>query len=103
MKAVSLSFEDTADLAENDQERIFTYYGIERGPRSTQSSMRFEQLEPSETAKLSDDRTFQLKEEQVKIGKRQVEDGGVRLPKIVRTETISQPVEHQREEIVINR
>jgi len=37
------------------------------------------------------------------VGKRQVEVGSVRLRKIVRTETVNQPVEIQREEIVIER
>jgi len=44
-----------------------------------------------------------LSEEEVKIGKRSVEAGGVRLRKIVRTETVNQPVELEREEIVIER
>lgn len=44
-----------------------------------------------------------LSEETVKIGKREVEAGGVRLRKIVRTEVVNQPVELQREEIVIER
>ena len=45
--------------------------------------------------------SVQLHEEQIKIGKRQVEAGGVRLRKIIRAEKINQPVELQREEIVI--
>jgi uncharacterized protein (TIGR02271 family) len=44
-----------------------------------------------------------LNEETVKIGKREVETGGIRLRKIVRTETVNQPVELQREEIVVER
>jgi uncharacterized protein (TIGR02271 family) len=44
-----------------------------------------------------------LHEEQIRVGKRQVETGGVRLKKIVRTETVNQPVELQREEIVVER
>jgi uncharacterized protein (TIGR02271 family) len=46
---------------------------------------------------------MKLSEEQLKIGKREVEAGGVRLRKIVRTETVNQPVELKREEIVIER
>jgi uncharacterized protein (TIGR02271 family) len=44
-----------------------------------------------------------LSKEEVKIGKREVEAGGVRLRKIIRTETVNQPVELQREEIVVER
>jgi uncharacterized protein (TIGR02271 family) len=47
--------------------------------------------------------TVKLHEEQLKVGKRQVEAGGIRLRKIVRTETVNQPVELQREEIVVER
>lgn len=44
-----------------------------------------------------------LHEEHVHVGKRTVEEGGVRLRKIVRTETVQQPVELQREEIQVER
>jgi uncharacterized protein (TIGR02271 family) len=44
-----------------------------------------------------------LREEELKVGKRQVEYGGVRLKKIVRTERVNQPVELKREEMVIER
>jgi uncharacterized protein (TIGR02271 family) len=37
------------------------------------------------------------------VGKREVEYGGVRLRKVVRTEVVNQPVELTREEIVIER
>ena len=46
---------------------------------------------------------MQLKEESVQIGKREVEYGGVRLRKIIRTEQVNQPIELKREEIVIER
>jgi uncharacterized protein (TIGR02271 family) len=42
-------------------------------------------------------------EEELKVGQRQVEAGGVRLRKIIKTEVVNQPVEVQREEIVIER
>lgn len=44
-----------------------------------------------------------LAREEVNIGKREVEYGGVRLRKIIRTETVNQPVELQREEVVVER
>ena len=51
----------------------------------------------------NDEARMTLSEEEVKIGKREVEAGGIRLRKIIRTETVNQPVELQREEIVIER
>ena len=47
--------------------------------------------------------TIPLHEETVKVGKRTVEAGGVRLRKIIRTETVQQPVEVQHEEIKVER
>lgn len=44
-----------------------------------------------------------LYEETVNVGKREVEAGSVRLRKVVRTETINQPVQLRHEEIVIDR
>ncbi len=44
-----------------------------------------------------------LQEEQLKVGKRRVDAGGVRLRKIVRTETVNTPVELRREEVVVER
>jgi len=46
---------------------------------------------------------MQLSEEELRVGKRQVETGGVRLRKVVRTEVINQPVELAHEEIVVER
>lgn len=46
---------------------------------------------------------MQLSEENLRIDKREVEAGGVRLRKIVRTEIVNQPVELRREEVVIER
>ena len=51
----------------------------------------------------TENRTIRLKEEELKVGKREVQAGGIRLHKIVRTETVNQPVELKREEIVIER
>src|SRR5436305_5940845 len=44
-----------------------------------------------------------LREESVKVGTREVDAGSVRLKKIVKTETINQPVQLRREEVVIDR
>lgn len=44
-----------------------------------------------------------LSEEQVHVGKREVESGAVNIRKEVRTETVNTPVELRREEIVVER
>jgi len=50
-----------------------------------------------------DEATMQLSEEQLRVNKREVEAGGVRLRKVIRTQVVNQPVELRREEIVIER
>jgi uncharacterized protein (TIGR02271 family) len=50
-----------------------------------------------------DETTVKLSEEQLKVGKREVTAGGVRLRKIIRTEVVNQPVELKREELVVER
>jgi uncharacterized protein (TIGR02271 family) len=49
------------------------------------------------------DRTIPLSEERLNVGKRQVEAGGVRLRKVIKSEIVNQPVELKREEIEIER
>ncbi|HYE07191.1 MAG TPA: PRC and DUF2382 domain-containing protein [Planctomycetota bacterium] len=56
-------------------------------------------LEP----RSSEERSIPLREEELVVGKREVEAGGVRLRKIVRTEIVNQPVEVMREDVVIER
>ena len=55
------------------------------------------------TATGGQDIEVPLTEEEVKVGKRTVDAGQVRLRKIVRTEVVNQPVEIKREDVVIER
>ena len=50
-----------------------------------------------------EERDITLREEQLKVGKRTVDAGQVRLRKIVRTEIVNQPVEVRREDVVVER
>ena len=54
-------------------------------------------------AEADRDRTISLSEERLNVGKREVEAGGVRLRKIIKSETVNQPVELKREDIEIER
>ena len=47
--------------------------------------------------------TIPLAEERVVLGKREVQAGGIRLRKVIRTEVVHQPIELRREEIIIER
>jgi uncharacterized protein (TIGR02271 family) len=46
---------------------------------------------------------IQLAREELIVGKRNVESGGVKLMKVIRTEEASQPLEVQRQEFAVNR
>jgi len=75
--------------------------------KETEAAPRFGEagMEPAATTPRTgaEEARIQLSEEELKVGKRQVEVGGVRLRKVVRTEVVNQPVELAREEIVIER
>jgi len=96
------SFDPGAELAEAEQREVFNYYqrfGLERSStRQTTATAQQQQR-----GQGREEATIPLVEEHVKIGKRQVESGGVRLRKVVRTETVNQPVELKREEMVVER
>jgi uncharacterized protein (TIGR02271 family) len=95
------SYEGDAQLDERTEREVATYYNIpwRQAPEtSTQPSGQ------SQTqARGQEEARVQLSQEELKVGKRQVEYGAVRLRKIIRTETVNQPVELTREEIVIER
>ncbi len=59
--------------------------------------------EEKQESRAAGQATIPLHEEDVKVGKRTVEAGGVRLRKVVRRETVQQPVELKREEIKVER
>ncbi|HUR45966.1 MAG TPA: PRC and DUF2382 domain-containing protein, partial [Candidatus Saccharimonadales bacterium] len=91
-----------AQLDERTEREVSTYYDIpwraaEQQPAQSQRPETRQEGRGQETASV------QLSQEEIKVGKRQVEYGGVRLRKIIRTETVNQPVELTREEIVIER
>lgn len=90
------SFDADADLSDTDDQQVYRYYDLQ--PQQFQPSQQ-----PGQQATTREEANIKLSEEQVKVGKREVSAGGVRLRKIVRTETVQQPVELKREEIVIER
>ena len=97
------SFDPGVELTQAEQGEVFNYYqrfGLQRPrERATATTGR----EQQQRGEAREETTIPLVEEHVKVGKRQVEAGGVRLRKVVRTETVNQPVELKREEMVIER
>jgi uncharacterized protein (TIGR02271 family) len=91
------SFDSQDDITEQSDFTISCHFGTK--PRWAREEPRASTA-PRESVK---DANIKLKQEELKVGKREVEYGGVRLRKIVRTEVVNQPVELSREEIVIER
>lgn len=92
------SYDADDDMNPQCEQEVYRYYGVQApGQAAPRASSTQERPSTAEEAKMT------LSEEELKVGKRQVEAGGVRLRKIVRTETVNQPVELRREEIVVER
>jgi uncharacterized protein (TIGR02271 family) len=101
------SFERQIDIDEPAEGRIRDYYRMHGFALETEVRDQDVACEPDtlrrERRSSEDEVRVPLAKEEVTIGKREVEAGGVRLRKIIRTETVNQPVELQREEIVVER
>lgn len=91
------AFDCAADMDDTSHRSIRDYFGLRKATDTRRTTTG------AVAGNVKDEATMKLKAEEVKIGKREVEYGGIRLRKIVRTETINQPVELKREEIVIER
>jgi len=104
------SYDADSEMDERREAEIYQYYGVARSTQpqgnaqsTTQRPAQQSTQRPAQTGATAEQATIGLSSEELKVGKRQVEAGGVRLRKIIRTETVNQPVQLQREEIVIER
>jgi uncharacterized protein (TIGR02271 family) len=107
------SFNDQDEINESSETTIYDYYsrhGFRRPQQqqrqataTTQHTGTTQPTRATTGARTEETAAVPLREEQVKVGKREVEYGSVRLRKVVRTETVNQPVTLQREEIVVER
>ncbi|GAC1629317.1 MAG: hypothetical protein NVS4B2_11310 [Chloroflexota bacterium] len=120
------SFATDAELSPDDESKIYEYYGVNRSTAPSPSGLADESQYQGRgydesrgttgTAEVATDRAsidtagtdrqrqdMVLSEEELEVGKRQVEAGRVRLRKVVRTETVSEPIELRHEEIQIER
>jgi uncharacterized protein (TIGR02271 family) len=102
------SFEQQSDIDDAAESSIASYYRQHGfagwNPDEGRDRDRDDVAGRSEARRSTDDEVrMPLSEEHLEVGKREVEAGGVRLRKIIRTETVNRPVELQREEIVVER
>lgn len=70
--------------------------------RPAQSRQGGEQSQPG-NIEVRDEATIRLFEEEVDVGTRKVNAGGIRLRKVVRTEIVNKPVKVRHEELIIER
>jgi uncharacterized protein (TIGR02271 family) len=96
-------FDSTVQLQSADEDRIGSYYQRHGFRRENWLAGRQQETAVPGRANEMDEARLKLKEEELKVGKREVEYGGVRLRKVVRTQVVNQPVELKREEIVVER
>jgi uncharacterized protein (TIGR02271 family) len=75
------------------------YYSNYEAPAATTTA----ETRPAATTATSGSVTIPLYEENVAVGKREVDAGTVTIRKVVKTETVNQPVELRRETISIDR
>jgi uncharacterized protein (TIGR02271 family) len=78
------------------------YYsgGSQTGSRYTSGS---EQSSQGAQASTANETVIPLSEESIKVGTRETDAGSVRIRKVVKTETVSQPVQVRHETVVVDR
>ncbi len=98
------NYDPDAELDMAKEREVFSYYRTKR-PNLPEfgSTTPPAQQRSAQTSREAESAQIPLHEEQLKVGKREVEAGGIRLRKIIRTETVQQPVELRREDIVVER
>ncbi len=111
------SFSGDDELSPADEDGIYSYYGVDRStgqspsglPSGEQTGTTTGDYQTTDTTTRDYDtsgtgeRGMKLSEEQLQVGKRQVESGRVRLRKVVRTEHQEVPVELRRENVQVER
>lgn len=103
------TLDDDQELDESSERMIYSHYGELQGGAG---GLESEPMEPPAMAPLpqpaaapvrSEDRTIPLHHEELEVGKRRVQAGGVRLRKVIRREVVQQPVELLEEDVVVER
>lgn len=116
------TFGTDAELSPEDEDSIYSYYNLDRSTAPSPSGLAGGRTDTADTGtNYQDTRTtgtdyertsrntgtdsqgITLSEEELQVGKRQVQAGQVRIRKVVRTEHVTEPVELRREDVEIER
>lgn len=102
-------FESISEFDPDTERQIFDYYGgygftsYRENERDWSGAGHASSESTPGDAHAGEESSLQLKKEDLKVGKREVESGGVRLRKVVRSESVNQPIDLKHEEIEIER
>ena len=105
------SFATDVELTPEDEDQIYAFYGIDRSTTASPTGLPTGTGDQGVatagtelTGRATDDQAnVTLSEEELQVGKREVEAGRVRLRKVVHTERQEVPVELRREDVEIER
>jgi uncharacterized protein (TIGR02271 family) len=98
------------ELSPGEEEEVYSYYGINRSMSESSTGLGEGLTGAPAMATTTGDATdtaetpqVTLAEEQLQVGKQEVEAGNVRLRKVVRTEHEEVPVDLEREQVSVER
>jgi uncharacterized protein (TIGR02271 family) len=108
------SFDTNAQLSPDDEQQVYNYYGMQRTTGPSPSGLGTDGGTGTETGYTgtqtgytqgtdTGDQNITLSEEEMAVGKRQVEAGQARLRKVVRTTPVTEQVDLRRENVEIER
>lgn len=105
------SFSNDDEFSPADEQRIYNHYGLERSTASSPTGYAAGTTGPGETETGQTGQSFTgesevripVHEEELQVGKRQVQAGQVHVHKVVRSEHQDVPVELRREDVEIER
>lgn len=95
------SFDPSEDLSPRQENEVYRYYGLTG--TDVRAGTAHGERAGAPGRHMEDEQTIQLNEERTEVTKQQKDTGGVRLKKVIRTETVNEPVELTHEDIEIER
>ena len=89
--------------SDNESKGSYSYYASPSSGAAGGTADTSEYQSSASSSATSSNTVIPLYKESVSVGTRQVDDGTVRLRKVVKTETVNQPVQLRSESVVIER
>ena len=93
---------DSDEISQETERRLYSHYGLSYSERRSDTGLPEGRPAP-DAAELDDEAAMTRSEEELRVGKREVEAGRVRLRKWVETEPVQEEVELRRETVDVHR